>query len=105
MQGWLVGRRLVTHVLLSLKRQRAWGGEAAAVVLATQEFVANGGGRPPGRRRQSAGAGSVMEPPDRAAEVVPGGRPDTGRSVSGPTQLVGPGIVPMPSIAFVNSIA
>jgi hypothetical protein len=37
-----------------LERQRAWGGEAAALVLATQEFVANGGGRPPGRRRQSA---------------------------------------------------
>ena len=31
---------------LRLKRQRRWGGEAAALVLATQEFVANGGGRP-----------------------------------------------------------
>ena len=34
---------------------------------------------------ESAGAGSVKEPLDRAAEVIPGGRPDAGPSVSGPT--------------------
>ena len=46
-----------------------------------------------------------MDAPDRAAEVVPGGRLAVGPSASGLGQLVGPGIVPMPSIAFVNSIA
>jgi hypothetical protein len=56
----------------------------------------------PGR---DAGGSRVKAPLDRAAEGVPGGPSDAGSSASGLAQLVGPGIVPMPSIAFVNSMA
>jgi hypothetical protein len=53
--------------------------------------------------RAPAGAGEGAARPGRRGH--PGGRPDARPSASGPAQLVGPGIVPMPSIAFVNSIA
>ena len=46
-----------------------------------------------------------MDAPYRAAEVVPGSPMGRGPVSLGTAQLVGPGIVPMPSIAFVNSIA
>jgi hypothetical protein len=68
---------------------RSWGTEARRAAWWGRDF----------RRGQSA-----EKPSARAAEVVPGGRPDRGWSASEPDQLVGPGIVPMPSIAFVNSI-
>jgi hypothetical protein len=59
-----------------LKRQRALGGEAAALVLATQEFVANGGGQP-----SCVGAAEVLHRRGGRAAVavsvgVGGGVPD-----------------------------